>query len=94
MTFDTVNPPVVLTGGDWNQAGTNYSAGNPDFVKLKLNPEKFKISSAFSYFPDAFAVVPYDFTTPSIGAVDIQITGSSTTAKSVSYFQTVAVQPS
>lgn len=37
--------PVTLTGGDWNQAGTNYSAGNPDWTKLKLNPEKFRSKS-------------------------------------------------
>lgn len=36
--------PTVLTGGNWNQAGTNYSAGNPDYPKLKLNPEKFKVA--------------------------------------------------
>lgn len=39
--------PNVLTGGNWNTPGTNYSAGNPDYVKLKLNPEKFRIASAF-----------------------------------------------
>ena len=38
--------PTVLTGGDWNAAGTNYSAGNPDYVKLKMNPEKFKVSAS------------------------------------------------
>ncbi|MFB0965185.1 MAG: hypothetical protein QMC36_05915 [Patescibacteria group bacterium] len=35
---------VTLTGGDWNETGTNYSAGNPDFVKLKMNPAKFKVT--------------------------------------------------
>ncbi len=35
-----------LAGGDWNQPGTNYSAGNPDYVKLKINREKFKITRA------------------------------------------------
>ncbi|MFB0964132.1 MAG: hypothetical protein QMC36_00200 [Patescibacteria group bacterium] len=56
--------PVTLTGGDWNQAGTNYSAGNPDWTKLKLNPEKFRLSrrppmggflSLGSFLPDSFA---------------------------------------
>lgn len=37
--------PATLTGGDWNVSGTNYSAGNPDWAKLKLNPEKFRLSS-------------------------------------------------
>ncbi|MFB0964879.1 MAG: hypothetical protein QMC36_04250 [Patescibacteria group bacterium] len=36
--------PNVLTGGNWNDANTNYSAGNPDWGKLKLNPDKFKIA--------------------------------------------------
>lgn len=36
---------AMLVPGDWSAPGTNYSAGNPDWVKLKMNPEKFKISS-------------------------------------------------
>ncbi|MFB0965342.1 MAG: type II secretion system protein [Patescibacteria group bacterium] len=45
---------TTLTGGDWNVSGTNYSAGNPDYAKLKLNPEKFK--TAFRpVVPEAFA---------------------------------------
>lgn len=46
--------PTVLSGGNWNVAGTNYSAGNPDYVKLKLNPEKFKIAS-LPFFETAHA---------------------------------------
>lgn len=38
--------PSVLTGGTWNAPGTNYSAGEPDFSKLKLDPTKFRVSSA------------------------------------------------
>ncbi|MFB0964369.1 MAG: prepilin-type N-terminal cleavage/methylation domain-containing protein [Patescibacteria group bacterium] len=34
---------TALTGGDWNVSGTNYSAGNPDYAKLKLNRDKFKV---------------------------------------------------
>ena len=34
----------MLVPGDWNAPGTNYSAGNPDWAKLKMNPEKFKIT--------------------------------------------------
>lgn len=37
--------PSFLTGGDWNEPDTNYSAGNPDYAKLKLNPDKFRVSS-------------------------------------------------
>ncbi|MFB0965192.1 MAG: hypothetical protein QMC36_05950 [Patescibacteria group bacterium] len=45
--------PVALTGGDWNVSGTNYSAGNPDYVKLRLNADKFKTASLG--YPTAFA---------------------------------------
>ena len=58
--------PVTLTGGDWNAAGTNYSAGNPDYVKLKLNPDKFKVSELG--FAKAFAA--YDAKYLSAGAFD------------------------
>ena len=49
--------PSVLTGGDWNVAGTNYSAGNPDYAKLKLNPEKFRISAVFGLLKTAEAAL-------------------------------------
>ena len=42
----------MLVPGDWNAPGTNYSAGNPDWAKLKMNPDKFKIS----FRPEGFAV--------------------------------------
>ena len=38
---------VTLSGGDWNVPGTNYSAGNPRWDFLRLNPDKFRLSSAF-----------------------------------------------
>ncbi|MFZ3233182.1 MAG: type II secretion system protein [Patescibacteria group bacterium] len=47
------NAQTALTGGDWNVPNTNYSAGNPDYVKLRLNAEKFKTAS--SGFLTAFA---------------------------------------
>ena len=56
--------PTVLTGGDWNAAGTNYSAGNPDYVKLKLNPEKFRIAANFGFWKTAEAA--YDAKQPII----------------------------
>lgn len=43
---------AMLVPGDWNASGTNYSAGNPDWVKLKMNPDKFKISSIGRQFAD------------------------------------------
>ena len=60
--------PVTLTEGDWNAAGSNYSAGNPDYAKLKLNPEKFKVSS-LGIFENALAA--YDSNYLSAGSVDL-----------------------
>lgn len=39
---------IALTGGNVGQApfDSNYTAGKPDFTKLKLNPEKFRISAS------------------------------------------------
>lgn len=37
--------PIALSGGDWDAPGTNYSAGNPDYAKLKISKDKFKIAS-------------------------------------------------
>ncbi len=36
--------PVALAGGEWDMPGTNYSAGNPHYEKLKLDSEKFRTS--------------------------------------------------
>lgn len=46
--------PVTLTGGRYGEEpkDSNYSAGNPDWTKLKLNPDKFKTSVlTFPGFP-------------------------------------------
>ncbi|MFB0964729.1 MAG: prepilin-type N-terminal cleavage/methylation domain-containing protein [Patescibacteria group bacterium] len=71
--------PEALTGGDWNVPGTNYSAGNPDYAKLKLNKEKFKTASARDGFrrgfADAFAA-PADPTYLLVGAMDATETPS------------------
>ena len=34
----------TLVGGPCGAAGTNYSAGNPDYRALKLSPDKFRVS--------------------------------------------------
>lgn len=39
--------PTALTGGQWDAAGTNYSAGAPDYAKLRLDASKFRISAGF-----------------------------------------------
>jgi prepilin-type N-terminal cleavage/methylation domain-containing protein len=36
--------PIAIAGGEWDMPGTNYSAGNPHYEKLKLDSEKFRTS--------------------------------------------------
>ena len=89
------NSPVALTGGDWNVSGTNYSAGNPDFAKLKLNPDKFKISlgNPSRFVIESFAA--YDPKSVLVGAVDAAISPTASGKKrSVSYFQVAGILPS
>ncbi|MDQ1344399.1 MAG: hypothetical protein QG650_1120 [Patescibacteria group bacterium] len=50
--------PVMLAGGAWDAPGTNYSAGNPDYAKLRLDREKFKIVAWGSRFPGLSAGNP------------------------------------
>lgn len=93
--------PVVLTGGDWNVSGTNYSAGNPDWAKLKLDPEKFGLSyrapmggflSLASLLPEAFAA--YDPKSISVGAMDaVLVPTASGRNRSASFFQVAGTAP-
>lgn len=95
------NSPVVLTGGDWNVSGTNYSAGNPDWAKLKLNPDKFRTSyrppmggflSLGSLLPDSFAA--YDSKSLSVGAIDAALAPTANgRARSASFFQVAGTTP-
>lgn len=81
---------LALTGGDWNQAGTNYSAGNPDWTKLKLNPDKFRLSSIGSRFAAAFgtAEAAYDPKLVSVGAFDAALAPTvAGRARSAQFFQ-------
>lgn len=80
---------VFLTGGNWDQAGTNYSAGNPDYSKLKLNPEKFKVG--FRPFDRASAAA-YDAKYLAVGAFDATV-GIGTKARTASYFQIAGIAP-
>lgn len=83
--------PVLLRGGAWDQSGTNYSAGNPDFARLKLNPDKFKISlSPGDPFESAFSA--YDTKKVTVGAVDFT-RKSNGKNRADSWFQVVAVPP-
>lgn len=82
--------PVTLTGGDWNQAGTNYSAGNPDWAKLKLNPDKFRLSSFGSRPAAAFgtAEAAYDPKSVAVGALDAALAPTASGRnRSASFFQ-------
>ncbi len=93
--------PTTLTGGAWNSPDTNYSAGNPDYAKLKLNPEKFKVArnetnSLLSAALDRIAAVSaaYDAKYLTVGAMDA-VAGSASGGKkrSVSYFQVAGISP-
>lgn len=89
------NTPIALSGGDWNASGTNYSAGNPDYAKLKLNPDKFKISlgNPSRFVIESFAA--YDPKSILVGAVDAAVSATASGRKrSVSYFQVAGILPS
>ncbi|MFZ3233203.1 MAG: type II secretion system protein [Patescibacteria group bacterium] len=87
---------TTLTGGDWNVPGTNYSAGNPDYAKLKLNPEKFKTASLsglpFSV-PSALAAYGqglYDSKYLTVGAMD-SVVSSGSKPRLTTYFQVAGI---
>ncbi len=81
--------PIALTGGDWNAAGTNYSAGNPDYAKLKLNPEKFKVS----FFGPEKASAAYDAKFLLAGAFDWSATASNGKRRAGAYLQVAGIAP-
>lgn len=85
---------MALTGGNWDQSGTNYSAGNPDWAKLKLNPEKFRTS--LQSFPDLIsdALAAYDPKSVTVGAVDAAVAPAANgRARSVAFFQAAGTAP-
>ena len=82
--------PAALTGGSWNVAGTNYSAGNPDYAKLKMNPEKFRISGIGGSADSALAA--YDSALLSVGAVEFPSVQNGR-ARNVSWFQVAGISP-
>lgn len=81
---------VALSGGAWNDANANYSAGNPDYAKLKMNPEKFKISFIGNVEKTLAA---YDSQSLSIGALDISIQGNNGSKRTASWYQVAGVAP-
>lgn len=84
---------TALTGGAWDAANTNYSAGNPDYAKLKLNADKFKVASVLSAIQETIAA--YDPAGQfSIGAMDYSSAGTASGKKRASsYFQVVGTNP-
>ncbi len=54
VAFDGSNAEN-LVGGACGTSGTNYSAGNPDYAKLRLDAEKFK--TAFLNAPKSLVAV-------------------------------------
>ncbi len=88
------NVPTTLSGGNWNDANTNYSAGNPDYVKLKLNKEKFRVSElSVPYWPTVLAASNTGATNTSyliVGAADATITTGGKT-RTASYVQVAGI---
>ena len=92
---------VALTGGQWGSGGTNYSAGNPRWDRLRMNGEKFKLAFAApggiggsSALADR-AQASYDTGAVSVGAFDyVGKAGLSGRARTVTYFQVAGVSPS
>ncbi|MFZ3233019.1 MAG: type II secretion system protein [Patescibacteria group bacterium] len=87
---------LVLTGGNVGQAplDSNYTAGKPDYAKLKLNPEKFRISDAFGFSESESVFAAYDPQSAFVGAVDVSRMGENGKKRNTSYFQVGAVSPS
>ena len=98
---------VALTGGDIGSApaDSNYTAGKPDFKKLKLNPEKFRISSSglpggtlgtlarAAGFGTDSAEAAYDASSLMAAGADFLTAGTNGKKRAVSYVQTAGVSP-
>lgn len=84
---------VALTGGNFGEApaDSNYSAGNPNYARLKLNPEKFKVSKLGRAIAEAIAA--YDSKLLSVGAMEAQSVGVNGRQRSVSWFQVAGISP-
>lgn len=81
--------PTTLTGGNWNEPNTNYSAGNPDYVKLKLNKEKFRVSEiSVPYWKEAFAATDANYLI--VGAAEATITSGGKT-RTTSFVQVAGI---
>jgi len=98
---------VALTGGDVGSApaDSNYTAGKPDFKKLKLNPDKFRISAsglpggtmgvlarATGFGADS-AEASYDADSLMAAGADFMTAGANGKKRVTSYVQTAGVSP-
>lgn len=98
--------PVTLTGGQYGEEPktSNYSAGNPNWKELKLNPDKFRFSSAS--LPGGTAALlarvagfwtaeaAYDSKSLSVGAVDAALAPTTSgRQRSTSFFQVTGTDP-
>lgn len=92
---------TYLTGGDWNAPGTNYSAGNPDWAALKLDPSKFRIASgdsrALAFLERAFprVLAGYDPKSVLLGVAEAELPPSASgKPRTRSFLQGAAFLPS
>ena len=88
--------PLVLTGGDVETPGTNYTAGNPRWDRLKMNGEKFRIASAggWAESPWQKAGAAYSAGSMAVGAVDVTRPGINGRKRATPYFQVGGISPS
>ena len=85
---------VALTGGQHWTADTNYSAGSPDWAKLKLDPAKFRASSMGDRLAAAFGTTEASSggSWVVLGAMDYALLASGgAKSRSSSYLQAAAV---
>ncbi|MDQ1344444.1 MAG: hypothetical protein QG650_1166, partial [Patescibacteria group bacterium] len=95
--------PVALTGGDIGQppADSNYTAGKPDYVKLKLDPEKFRVSAsglpgkaiALALSPFGASEAAFDPASQMAAAFDSKSVAANGAPRNTGYFQVAGISP-
>ena len=98
VVFDAVE--ASLSPGPYGEPGTNYSAGNPDYAKLRLDPDRFRVSGAVPGLLRALApwlsaaaegqeAASADFGQVLVGAADLP--DGSRSASATSFVQTAGI---
>ena len=89
---------VALTGGQFGDPGTNYSAGNPRWDRLRMNGDKFKLASGHDKgLPYAFGGMgaetsaAYSTGELTVGAVDVFKTAANGKKRNTPFFQVAGV---